>query len=58
MNIRRPTAQGRLDIAFFAMFLVYAWVGIDTRLIYHWEGPVFSTIPGFLNEQLKHPGGP
>lgn len=47
-----------MDTAFFAVFLVCVWLGIDTRLIYHWQGPVFSTIPGFLDEFLKYPGGP
>jgi len=46
------------DIAFFTVLLVYVWAGIDTRLIYHWQGPVFSTMPGFVNDFLKYPGGP
>jgi hypothetical protein len=46
------------DVAFFAAFAMYAWAGIDTRLIYHWQGPVFTTIPRFLSEFLKYPGGP
>jgi hypothetical protein len=46
------------DAAFFAAFAIYAWAGIDTRLIYHWQGPVFTTMPGFLGEFLKYPGGP
>jgi hypothetical protein len=45
-------------VAFFAAFAIYAWAGIDTRLIYHWQGPVFTTIPGFPGEFLKYPGGP
>jgi hypothetical protein len=58
MNIRRPMLPGMRDVAFFAAFAIYAWAGIDTRLIYHWQGPVFTTIPGFLGEFLKYPGGP
>ena len=46
------------DAAFFAGFSIYVWAGIDTRLIYHWQGPVFTTMPGFLGEFLKYPGGP
>ena len=58
MHLERPRADRLGDAAFFAVFLVYVWVGIDTRLIYHWQGPVFSTIPGFLDDFLKYPGGP
>ncbi len=58
MRFQRPTAATIRNIAFFAGFLAYAWVGIDTRLIYHWQSTVFSTIPGFLAEFLKRPGGP
>jgi hypothetical protein len=58
MRLQRPCAERLGDIAFFAVFLAYVWVGIDTRLIYHWQGTVFSTIPGFLNDFLKYPGGP
>ena len=58
MYIRRPTLPGMRDVAFFAAFAIYAWAGIDTRLIYHWQGPVFTTIPGFSGEFLKYPGGP
>jgi hypothetical protein len=57
MRFQRPNAAAVQNIAFFAMVLAYAWDGIDTRLIYHWQGPVFSTIPGFLIEFLKRPGG-
>jgi hypothetical protein len=53
-----PLASRLQDFAFFAVFLVFAWAGIDTRLIYHWQGPVFYTLPGFLNDFLKYPGGP
>lgn len=58
MYIRRPAAPRVRDVAFFAAFAVYVWAGIDTRLIYHWQGPVFSTIPGFFGEFLKYSGGP
>ena len=58
MDIPRPEGARVRDIAFFAVFLVYAWAGIDTRLIYHWQGPVFYTMPGFADEFLKYPGGP
>jgi hypothetical protein len=58
MHLQRPRAERLGDVAFFAVFLVYVWVGLDTRLIYHWQGPVFSTIPGFLDDFLKYPGGP
>ena len=58
MQLERPRAERVGDIAFFAVFLAYVWVGIDTRLMYHWQGPVFSTIPGFLDDFLKYPGGP
>lgn len=54
-HLQRPRAEGLGDIAFFAVFLVYVWVGIDTRLIYHCQGPVFSTIPGFFDNFLKYP---
>src|ERR1035437_2127933 len=57
-NTRRPMLPGMRDVAFFAAFAIYAWAGIDTRLIYHWQGPVFTTMPGFLGEFLKYPGGP
>ena len=42
------------DAAFFAAFAIYAWAGIDTRLIYHWLGPVFTTMPG----PKAHPNRP
>ncbi len=58
MYLERPRAERLVDVAFFALFLVYVWLGIDTRLIYHWQGPVFSTIPGFFDDFLKYPGGP
>ena len=58
MTIHHPTAARMQDIAFFALFLACAWVGIDTRLIFHWQGPVFYTFPGFLDDFLKYPGGP
>jgi hypothetical protein len=57
MSIPRPAARVR-DFAFFATFLVYAWVSIDARLIYYWQNPVFYTTPGFLQNFLKYPGGP
>jgi hypothetical protein len=57
MKIQGPTAARVQDITFFGVFLAYAWVGIDTRLIYHWQGPIFSTIPGFLHDFLMYPGG-
>ncbi|MGA2270631.1 MAG: DUF6057 family protein [Bryobacteraceae bacterium] len=58
MDIPRPAGARVRDIAFFAVFLVYVWAGIDARLIYHWQGPVFYTMPGFVDEFLKYPGGP
>lgn len=58
MYFRRPAALAMRDVAFLAAFMVYAAAGIDPRLIFHWQGPVFTTIPGFLDEFLKYPGGP
>ncbi len=55
--VPRPSAARTRDIAFFAVLLSYLWVGVDTRLIYHWQGPVFYTFPGFVDEFLKYPGG-
>ncbi|MBZ5582206.1 MAG: DUF6057 family protein, partial [Acidobacteriia bacterium] len=57
MSSQSPGAARMRDLAFFGVFLVYAWAGIDTRLIYHWQGPVFSTLPGFYRDFLAHPGG-
>jgi hypothetical protein len=45
------------DAAFFALFLAYTWLGMDPRLMYHWQLPVFSTIPGFASSFLQYPGG-
>jgi hypothetical protein len=58
MPIQSPLATRMQDFLFFAVVLVFAWAGIDTRLIYHWQGPVFYTFPGLLNDFLKYPGGP
>ena len=58
MRLPRLAAARVRDIACFAVFFLYAWVGIDTRLIYHWQGPVISTIPGFFGGFLACPGGP
>ena len=57
MRLWRPPAERLLDVAFFAGFLAYAFAGIDTRLIYHWQGCAFYTTPGFAEEFLKYPGG-
>ena len=57
MTLWRPPAERLLDVAFFAGFLAYAFAGIDTRLIYHWQGSAFYTTPGFAEEFLKYPGG-
>ena len=46
------------DVGSVAVFLAYAWAGIDPRLIHYGQGLVFSTAPGFLGDSLKHPGGP
>jgi hypothetical protein len=46
------------DVGCVALLLAYAWAGIDTRLIHHGQGLVFSTAPGFAGDFLKHPGGP
>jgi hypothetical protein len=46
------------DAVFLAAFLAYIWVGIDPRLIYHCQRPIFYTSPGFLDEFLRYPGGP
>ena len=54
---RRSLAARTQDLAFFALFLTYVWAGVDPRLIYQWQAPVFSTIPGFLSEFLTYPGG-
>ena len=45
------------DVAFLGAFMLYAWAGIDPRLIYHWQAPVFTTIPGFFGEFARYPGG-
>ncbi len=58
MDIRRPPAARVQDAAFLAACLAYVWAGIDPRLIYHWQRPVFYTSPGFLDEFLRYPGGP
>jgi len=58
MDIRRPTAARMHDAAFLAACLAYVWAGIDPRLIYHCQRPIFYTYPGFLNEFLTYPGGP
>lgn len=55
--VQWPSAARTRDIAFFAVLLSYLWAGIDTRLIYHWQGPVFYTFPEFVDEFLKYPGG-
>ncbi len=57
MRIWRPPAARLLDGAFFAGFLAYAYAGIDARVLYHWQRPVFYTTPGFAGEFLKYPGG-
>jgi hypothetical protein len=58
MDIRRPPAARVQDAAFLAACLAYVWAGIDPRLIYHWQRPIFYTSPGFLDEFLRYPGGP
>jgi hypothetical protein len=57
MKLRRPPAGRLLDVAFFAGFLAYAYFGIDTRLIYHWQAPMFYMTRSFAAEFLKYPGG-
>jgi hypothetical protein len=57
MKVQAPGAARIQDILFFTIFLLYVWAGIDTRLIHHWQGPVFYTMPGFIDEFLKYPGG-
>jgi hypothetical protein len=57
VNTHRPTAGGVQNLLFFAVFLAYVWAGVDPRLIYQWQAPVSSTIPGFLSEFLTYPGG-
>ena len=46
------------DAVFLAACLAYICVGIDPRLIYHCQRPIFYTSPGFLDEFLRYPGGP
>jgi len=46
------------DAVFLAACLAYVWAGIDPRLIYHCQRPIFYTYPGFLNDFLRYPGGP
>ena len=46
------------DAAFLAACLAYIWAGIDPRLIYHCQRPIFYTSPGFLDQFLRYPGGP
>ena len=58
MDIRRPSAAIVHDAVFLAACLAYVWVGIDPRLIYHCQRPIFYTSPGFLDEFLRYPGGP
>jgi hypothetical protein len=58
MDIRRPPAARVQDAAFLAACLAYVWAGIDPRLIYHWQRPIFYASPGFLDEFLRYPGGP
>jgi hypothetical protein len=58
MDIRRPPAARVQDAAFLAACLVYIWAGIDPRLIYHCQRPIFYTSPGFLDQFLRYPGGP
>ncbi len=58
MDIRRPPAAIVHDALFLAACLAYIWVGIDPRLIYHCQRPIFYTSPGFLDEFLRYPGGP
>lgn len=58
MDIRRPSAAIVHDAVFLAACLAYIWVGIDPRLIYHCQRPIFYTSPGFLDEFLRYPGGP
>ena len=58
MDIRRPPAARVQDAAFLAACLAYVWAGIDPRLIYHWQRPIFYTSPGFVDEFLRYPGGP
>jgi hypothetical protein len=57
MTYPRPSAARLLDVAFFAGILAYVDVGIDTRLIYHWQAPAFYLTTEFLGEFLKRPGG-
>jgi len=54
---RRPTPALVWDVAFFASVPAYAWGGIDTRLIHHWQGPAFYAAPWFFTPFLKYPGG-
>ncbi len=58
MGVVRSMAARVRDLAFFAVFFTYVWVGIDTRLTLNWQGRVFSTMPGFLGGFLAYPGGP
>jgi len=58
MDIRRPAAARIQDAVFLAACLAYIWAGIDPRLIYHCQRPIFYTSPGFLDEFLRYPGGP
>ncbi len=57
MKFRRPPAGWLLEVAFFAGFLAYTLLGIDSRLIHHWQAPVFFMTAGFAAEFLKYPGG-
>jgi Family of unknown function (DUF6057) len=58
MEFQRPSAGRLLDLAFVAGVLVYAYSGIDTRLIFHWQAPAFYMTTEFAGEFLKYPGGP
>jgi hypothetical protein len=57
MRFRRPPAGWLPDGAFFAGFLAYAIIGLDTRLVFHWQSPVFYLTSEFFLPFLKYAGG-
>ncbi len=57
MEFKRRLPGRPLDVAFLAGFLAYAYAGIDTRLIYHWQMPALYMTAGFAFDFLKYPGG-
>ena len=45
-------------VLFFGLFYCQLWLGVNPRLIYHNQGPVFLIGFDFLKSFLSRPGGP